>query len=339
MLDIDGTFGEGGGQILRTSLALSLITQKPFRIRNIRGNRPRTGLRNQHLAAVRAALRVGHAEVSGDSVGSSAISFRPREIIAGHHHFEIGTAGSTSLVLQTVLPALLRAPSPSTLIIEGATHNPMAPSFDFLDRAFLPSLARMGANVRATLERPGFYPAGGGRIRVEIEPVEALRGIDILERGELRRVSAKATVAGLPRKIAERELSAIHKALGLDELETEAEELDPSLGPGNIVTIVAESENVTECFLSFGRRGIRAEAVGREAAEEAREYLDSKAPIGRHLADQLLLPLALAGQGSFRTLAPTSHTRTQAEVIRWFLDVEIGMREGAGGFDLDVKTS
>src|SRR5262245_32836026 len=217
IITIDGSFGEGGGQILRTSLSLSLLTGKPFRIEKIRSGRKNPGLLRQHLTAVAAAAKVGQAEVSGASIGSTQLTFTPGEVLHGEYHFAIGTAGSTTLVLQTVLPALLVAKEltgqQTTLTLEGGTHNPFAPPYDFLIKAFLPILGRMGAFVEARLVRHGFYPAGGGKIEVTVYPASRLERIELTERGKIRERCARAVVANLPRKIAERELSIVQKKL------------------------------------------------------------------------------------------------------------------------------
>ena len=195
MILIDGSFGEGGGQILRSSLGLALVTGEAVRLENIRAGREKPGLRRQHLTAVNAAVEVGAAEVKGNRMGSQELYFSPKTVKAGEYHFSVGTAGSTTLVLQTVLPALMKADDKSVLTIEGGTHNPMAPPFDHLARAFLPILKRIGWQVRAELEKPGFFPAGGGRIKVSIEPAEKLNQVEIIERGEIIEQRAKALVA------------------------------------------------------------------------------------------------------------------------------------------------
>ncbi|UCD18046.1 MAG: RNA 3'-phosphate cyclase, partial [Candidatus Zixiibacteriota bacterium] len=213
MIKIDGSFGEGGGQILRTSLALSLVTGKAFHINNIRAGRRKPGLMRQHLTAVKAAMMIGRAEVKGDSIGSMELFFGPKEIRPGEYNFVIGTAGSCPLVLQTILPALITADKKSRLILEGGTHNPFAPPFDFLLKAFLPVINKMGPGVNAVLERPGFYPAGGGILRLLVEPSGSLNPVEIMERGEIKRRFATAYVAGLPVKIGERELKIVAQRL------------------------------------------------------------------------------------------------------------------------------
>jgi RNA 3'-terminal phosphate cyclase (ATP) len=322
MLQIDGSLGEGGGQVLRTSLALSLVTGTPFHITRIRAGRARPGLMRQHLTAVRAAASIGQAEVSGDSVGSLELSFRPRRVVAGDCTFAIGTAGSTTLVLQTVLPALLQASGPSTLVLEGGTHNPAAPPFDFLERAFLPLLHRMGPAVSATLERPGFFPAGGGRIRVAVEPAR-LQPLELLERGALLERRAVALVFDLPKQIGERELATLALELGWDRSCLRLETLTRATGPGNVVTVELRSEHVTEVFTGFGQKGMPAEAVAEGVAREAKAYLEAEVPVGVHLADQLLLPMALAGAGAIRTQPPSLHTLTQLDVLQRFLELRV----------------
>src|SRR5262245_1101885 len=211
---IDGSQGEGGGQILRTALALSLVTGTPFRLEKIRAGRDRPGLLRQHLTAVTAAVEIGSATADGVALGSPELVFRPGPVRPGTYRFAVGTAGSAGLVLQTVLPPLLGAAGSSTIVVEGGTHNRHAPPFDFLDRAFLPLLARMGARVRATLDRPGFYPAGGGQLTVEVTPTPALAPLTLLERGAARRRRARAVVANLPAAIAHRELRVVRDQLG-----------------------------------------------------------------------------------------------------------------------------
>jgi RNA 3'-terminal phosphate cyclase (ATP) len=332
VLHIDGSRGEGGGQVLRTSLALSMITNTPIRITNIRARRSRPGLMRQHLTAVQAAARIGKAQVEGAAVGSKEIAFTPSAVTPGDHHFAIGTAGSTTLILQTVLPALILAPGPSRLTLEGGTHNPMAPPFEFLDRAFLPLLRRMGAGVEVTLERAGFYPAGGGRLAVTVTPTRELQGLHLPERGEIRARRGTVLLANLPAHIAGREVKKLAELTNWDPDCFEIRQVD-SAGPGNAVLLELESDHVTEVFTAFGEPGVTAERVADQAVREMRRYLATDLPVGEHLADQLLLPLALAGSGSFRTLPLSLHAKTQMELIPEFLDVRIvveGEEEGRG---------
>jgi RNA 3'-terminal phosphate cyclase (ATP) len=334
MILIDGSQGEGGGQVLRTALALSVITGKAFRIEKIRANRSRPGVMRQHVTAVEAACAVGGAECEELAVGASTLTFTPGTLRAGEHHFAVGTAGSTSLVLQTVLPPLIGAAEPSRLVLEGGTHNIHAPPFDFIDRVFLPLINRMGPRVSARLVRHGFYPAGGGRIEVEIAPSASLARLDLVERGALRRVEARALVAALPGEIAARELAAAGAVLGWPDESRRIEQLPDALGPGNIVLLEAEFDHVTEIASGFGRLGVPAQVVAEKAARRMGGYLASPAVAGPYLADQLLLPMALAGGGSFTTVKPSRHAQTSAELIPRFLDVAIGFEEQADGTHL-----
>ncbi|HKS17049.1 MAG TPA: RNA 3'-terminal phosphate cyclase [Planctomycetota bacterium] len=323
MITIDGSFGEGGGQILRTALGLSLVTGKPFRIEKIRAGRARPGLLRQHLTAVQAAARIGGGGADGASIGSTELRFTPGKVTPGNYSFAVGSAGSATLVLQTVLPALMTASAPSTLGLEGGTHNPWAPPFDFLQKSFLPLLGRMGPKVTATLERRGFYPAGSGRFTVSIEPAARLARLELPERGPIRSKRATAIVASLPADIAQRELKVVLGKLEIERAQSRVVEDGDSLGPGNVVLVEIEAEHVTEVVTGFGESRLRAEVVAERAVDEAREYLAAGAPVGPHLADQLLIPLALAGGGFFRTMALTQHATTNIEVIRMFLDARI----------------
>ena len=323
MLTIDGSYGEGGGQIIRTSLALALVTGKAFRVERVRANREKPGLQRQHLTAVLSAAKIGNAEVEGARVGATEFSFIPGEVTPGQYTFSIGTAGSTTLVMQAVLPPLMIASAPSMLTIEGGTHNVHAPPFEFLQKTFLPLVNRTGTRVSLELERYGFYPPGGGRIKVLIEPTGERVRLDIPERGEIHHRKARAMVINLPPHIAERELAVIASQLGWDEDELEAQTSDNAFSPGNIVTIEIGSEHVTEVFTGIGERGVRAEVVAQRAATEASDYLAIDATVGEHLADQLLIPLALAGGGSYITGPLSLHTRTNIEIIKKFLDVKI----------------
>jgi len=327
MITIDGSQGEGGGQILRSALALSLVTGKPFRIENIRARRKKPGLMRQHLTAVNAAAEVGTALVSGNTIGSREFTFAPTTLRSGEYHFAVGTAGSCTLVLQTVLPALMIAEGPSKILLEGGTHNPAAPPFDFLVGAFLPLLNRMGPSVTAVLERPGFYPAGGGRMRMKVTPVRKLVPLHLLQRGTVLNQTARATVARLPRSIAERELAVVREKLAWSEDCLNVRETPDSSGPGNVLVLTVASEFVSEIFTGFGELGVSAETVAGRTVKEVREYLASGVPVGRHLADQLLLPLALAGGGAFSTLSPTAHTLTNIEVLRLFLDLDVKVEQ------------
>lgn len=339
MLVIDGSIGEGGGQVLRTSLALAVATGQPFRIHSIRARRSKPGLLHQHLAAVRAAAAVGGATVHGDALGSSSLAFAPGRVVPGRHEFAVGTAGSATLVLQAILPALLLAPVASTITVAGGTHNPHAPPFDFLARTFLPLLCRLGPRVEARLESHGFFPAGGGRITVEVGPADRLAPLDLPARGAVRARRARVLVAGLPSSIAGRELATVGIHPGWEDAERIAREV-PARGPGNVLLLEIECEHLTLVVTGFGERGLRAEAVATQALAAVDRWLESEAAVDEHAADQLLVPLALAG-GSFTAPAPLSrHAMTNLEVVRRFVDVQAEVAPaGAGSVCVRVKPS
>ena len=318
MIEIDGGEGEGGGQVLRNALALSLVTGEPFRIFNIRAKRQRPGLMRQHLTAVEAACQIGQSACEGAAVGSQEITFRPGRIEAGNFHFAIGTAGSTGLILQTILMPLLFADGPSHVVLEGGTHNPASPPFEFLARSFLPLVCRMGPKIEIRLIRHGFYPVGGGRIEVDIEPAP-LMSLELVERGALRKVSATAFVAALPYDIGQREIDSARKYLDWPEEAFSVELLQQEIGPGNILLLEAEYEHVTEIVSGFGKLGTGAESLARTAANRMVGYMETSAFAGPYLADQLLLPIALAGRGRFTTVKPSEHARTAAAVIERFV--------------------
>lgn len=337
MLEIDGAQGEGGGQVLRTALALSLVTARGFRITNVRAARDRPGLLRQHLTAVRAAQAVSAARTAGDALGSRTLSFVPGPVRAGAHAFAVGTAGSTLLVLQAVLPALLVADGPSRFDLEGGTHNPAAPSWEFFARALVPRLERMGPRLAGVLDRPGFHPAGGGRVGLDVSPSRTLQPFAELERGTVRSVTARAIVSMLPERIGRTECEALAAELGLPHEALSVEVVTGPVGPGNALLVTVESDSGLEVFTAVGRPGLRAEDVAAAAAIEVREYLDAGVPIGRHLADQLLVPMALAGGGAFRTLEPSRHARTVSAIVGQFLDVDVRWsRDGGPGWLVEV---
>jgi len=333
MLTIDGSQGEGGGQIIRSSLALSLITDQPVTLKNIRARRNPSGLRRQHLTAVSAARDVGNATVDGAAIGSSEIIFRPQQVQPGTYEFDIGTAGSTSLVLQTILPALIAGEQTSTITLKGGTHNPFAPPFDFLERAYLPLLHRMGPQVTADLRQPGFYPAGGGHVVYEVKPAAKLIGLELSERGKITQRQVTALVARLPRHIGERECDTVAKKSGWPRSEFAVEEIDNSAGPGNALLIALTTPHLTEVFTEIGEKGVTAEQVAQRAYQQARRYLKAEVPVGEYLADQLLLPMGLAaaeGERSlFRTHQLSEHSLTHIDVLKKFLAIEIDVTEEA----------
>ena len=314
-LVIDGAAGEGGGQILRTALGLSLVTGTPFEMHSIRAGRRRPGLLRQHLTAVEAAARIGEAKVKGARLSSRTLSFEPDGIDPGIYTFDVESAGSATLVLQTILFPLMRAGGPSEVTLRGGTHNPHAPPFEFVAEIFLPLLRRMGADVEARLVRRGFHPKGGGEIHVTIRPAP-LKPLELLERERIRRRRATAVVADLPRHVADRELAVVAKRLGWKKSEMKVEEVDDE-GPGNVLLLQVDD---VELVTGFGAPGLPAERVAQLATRELARFLKSDVPVGKHLADQLLIPIALAG-GTFRTGPLSAHATTNAALIERFLPV------------------
>ena len=318
MITIDGSEGEGGGQVVRNACALSLITGEPFRITNIRGKREKPGLMRQHVTAIEAVCAIGGAECEGLGVGSLEVTFRPGRVTPGEYRFAVGTAGSTGLVLQTALMPLVLADEPSRLVLEGGTHNMLAPPFDFIAKSFLPIVNRMGPTVDARLVRHGFYPRGGGRIEIDITPAP-LRPLDCLDRGEPLDWSATALFGALPFPIAERMVKTAHKKLpDWPEDAFAVRELPVDQGPGIVLLLEAAFEHVTEVVSGFGKLGVTAERVANTAAGRMAGYLASDAFAGPYLQDQLLLPFALAGGGSFTTVKPSQHSVTAADIIERF---------------------
>lgn len=323
MIEIDGTFGEGGGQILRTALGLSAVTGHAFRIVDIRARRGRPGLLRQHLTAARAVAEVCDAETEGLKLGSTELTFEPGRIRPGEYRWAIGSAGSAALVLQTVLPPLLQADEPSRVVIEGGTHNTSAPTFEFLRDTFAPALRRIGPHVDLQLEAHGFYPAGGGRLAATIEPA-TMEVVELMDRGEIVQRRAIATLAHLPGHIGERELETVCEKLSWPAENGAVKRVDEtSPGPGNVLTVQLESESGTATFVGFGEKGVRAETVADTVCDAVKKYLVAGAPVDEHLADQLILPMALAGGGRLRTAAPTAHTLTQIEIVPKFVAVDI----------------
>nr|CAA6827993.1 MAG: RNA 3'-terminal phosphate cyclase (EC [uncultured Thiotrichaceae bacterium] len=322
---IDGSLGEGGGQIVRSALALSMCTGTTIKIENIRSGRRKPGLLRQHLTCVLASQKICSARVDGAELGSSYLLFEPGKIQSGDYDFDIGTAGSTCLVFQTVLPALLMAEGVSTVKLRGGTHNMMAPSFDFIKHSFLPLLQRMNIDVTAELNAFGFYPAGGGEWIALINPSSVTRSVKLMERGELESREAVVTQSGIDRRIAGRELAVVKKKLGFSDSELIINEVE-SAGQGNILSLRFHYADVTEVIDSIGQRGVRAEKVADSAVKSAIRYVQSGAVVGEHLCDQLLLPMALGKGGCFTTLEPTLHTKTNCAVIQAFIDCEIEVK-------------
>lgn len=337
MIEIDGSIGEGGGQIVRTSLALAMCTGVGVRLHNVRARRGNPGLRPQHLAAVRAAASVCRAKVSGAILASRELVFEPEATRPGHYEVDVGTAGSTLLVLQTLLPALSLCSAPSEVLLHGGTHNPRAPTFEFVRDAFLPLIKRLGFRARIALERHGFFPRGGGAVRAWIEPLDQGVMLELLERGPIRACRAVALLASLPEHIGEREIGVLREKLGLAAESCRVENV-AAHGAGNALHVRIDSANVTTLFAGFGARGVPAETVASRLALEVEQYLNGNVALDTHLADQVLLPLALAAGGRFSTLQPSAHTATNAAIIGKFLPLDYQASElGSGRWDVAMR--
>ncbi|MFQ5604280.1 MAG: RNA 3'-terminal phosphate cyclase, partial [bacterium] len=325
MIILDGAAGEGGGQILRTALSLSALTGQPFEIKNIRANRPKPGLRAQHLKCVQAAGAICQARVSGDRLHSSRLTFSPGAIKAGNYHFEIGTAGSTSLVLQTIFYPISFAQQNSTISITGGTHVPWAPCFHYLQRQWLPFMQRLGFRAKLQMEQAGFYPKGRGKIIAEIKPIKSIQPLTLLTRGNLLSIHGVSAFANLPRSVAERQNQQIRRMLQneIDGLELEILQM-PAFGKNTLMLLLGKYEHSQCCYDALGAPGKPAENVAREAAQKLLAFFASGGVFDEYLADQILIPFALAeGRSAFETPKITRHLLTNIEVIKLFLATEI----------------
>ena len=328
LLTIDGTQGEGGGQVLRTSLALSAITGRPIEIDGVRGGRAKPGLKRQHLTGLLAAAEICGADVSGAELNSQHITFAPGAIRAGNYRFAIGTAGATALVLQTVLPILAHADAPSTVTVTGGTHAINAPTATYLREVFLPLVNRMGLEADLELTRHGFFPAGGGKVVLRVQPWTERAPLHLTERGDAQPVSLRVLHANLPDNIAKREIKALQRFLGIADERAAISHVEAS-GPGNTMIVTLPGEHVTEQFTEHGRHGQKAETLAKRLADEVKTHLTSEAPVGEHLADQLLLPMALGAGGEFVCSELSLHTRTNMDVIRAFGAAEFHVEQEA----------
>jgi RNA 3'-terminal phosphate cyclase (ATP) len=338
MIEIDGSSGEGGGQVVRSSLTLAMSTALPIIIRNIRVRRSNPGLRAQHLAAVHAAAAICGARIEGAAIASRVLTFVPGALRAARYEIDVGTAGSTMLVLQTILPALSLCNAPSQILLRGGTHNPRAPTFEFIQYAYFPLLARLGYRAAVSLERNGFYPRGGGIVRASIEPLRRADSLDLLERGPIQSCTARVLISRLPSHIAQREIDVFRSRLGLYE---DACGIDTvtAASAGNTLHVRVDCINVSTVFCGFGIRGVPAETVAGHVADEVEHYLAAQVALDSHLADQMLVPLALAAGGRFSTLTPSGHTETNAAVIKHFLPVDYETLElGERRWEVTLRT-
>jgi RNA 3'-terminal phosphate cyclase (ATP) len=321
LLSIDGSQGEGGGQVLRTALSLSMATGQGFEITRIRAQRPRPGLRPQHLAAVRAAALACGARVGGAFDGSPDLRFEPGPLAAGDFRFEIATAGAATLVLQTVLTPLARAAEPSRLVVTGGTHVPASPSLDYLARHWAAVTARMGFAFTFRLEKAGFYPPGGGEVDARVRPGALTPDPFVLEeRGALTAIRGVSGAARLKGEVARRQKEAAASRLWEQRrLESSWELIDVKAeSPGSFLLIEAEFEQGRAAYGFLGQRGLRPEVLGDRAARTLLRFLEGEGAVDPHLADQLAVPMALAGGGRVSTSEVTSHLQTVAETVARF---------------------
>lgn len=321
LLTIDGSRGEGGGQILRTALALSAVTGQPFEIVKIRAGRPVPGLRPQHMAAVRAATLVCGAKAGGAFEGSPDLRFEPGPIGAGDYRFEIATAGAASLVLQTVLPPLATASGPSRVEVTGGSHVTASPSFEYLSRHWAATVSRMGLAASFHLVRAGFYPRGGGEVHGRVDPWARPAGLVLDSRGPLRQLRGVSGVGKVAADVARRQADATRDRLWeARRLESAWEILDaPAASPGSFLYVEALFEHSRAAFGFLGEKGLRAEVLGDRAARAMLQFLDTDAAVDSHLADQLAVPLAVGGGGGrVTTDRVTQHLVTVAEIVSLF---------------------
>ncbi|MFA5381627.1 MAG: RNA 3'-terminal phosphate cyclase [Candidatus Micrarchaeia archaeon] len=307
-IEIDGSLGEGGGQMLRTTLSLSAILGKPFKMSNIRIKRPKPGLKPQHLMCINAVKQICNANVQGAEIDSKEIIFEPNEIKSRDYEFLIETAGSVSLVIQTILPILIFAKEKSTIHLTGGTHVPFAPSVSYLNNVFLPAIRKMGVKAEIDLKKYGFYPKGGGEVYIKVFPTCDLKAVELLELND-EKPKVEIIICNLPEHILERELKIIKKFFSDIEIKKQG-----ALSPGNIITIYKSDFGVD----SIAKLGVPAEKIAEKACEEFIKYQNY--PIDKHLTDQLLVYMALCKEKSV-IQAPeiTQHTKTNIEVIQKFL--------------------
>ena len=325
MVQLDGSLGEGGGQVLRSALALSIVTGKDVSITNIRANRSQPGLRPQHLKAVQAACEISMGLCKGASLGSRFLEFRPQAVRPGRYRFDIGTAGSTSLVLQTIFLPLSQAKVGSSITITGGTHVPASPSFHYLDYHWLPFYRRLGFEGTLRMETAGFFPEGGGKIVATVRPVGDIAPVELIQRGELKQIRGLSAAANLDRRISERQRSQILRRLGdrypINDLRVTQL---PAQNKGTMLLLLAEFEHSQACYFALGELGKPAERVADEAVNSLVAFLESDGAIDQFLADQILLPLAFAkGKSTLRTSRITNHLISNAATIKEFIPVKI----------------
>ncbi len=333
MVEIDGSYGEGGGQILRTSLSLSCLLKKPFRIFNIRKNRKKPGLMPQHLVCVKAVQALSNAKVKGDNIGSTELFFIPEEVRPGSFYFDVKTAGSTSLILQTIVPSLIFSNKKSSIILKGGTHVPFSPSFHYIEGVFTYFLKKIGIEINVSIEKYGFYPRGGGEIRAEINPIKEIKPLRIKERGIIKRIKGYSGAGNLPISIAERQKNAFIERIRELNLSVEMDVINkiPTLGQGTFIYAQLESENSIAGFTSLGERGKRAEMVGEDLAKDLIKHYCTNAAMDPYISDQIILYLSICKEFSeFTTSNISNHLMTNLWVINHFLEFKY-LVDGAVG--------
>jgi RNA 3'-terminal phosphate cyclase (ATP) len=339
MVFLDGAYGEGGGQILRTALSLSILMGKPVKIEDIRANRKKPGLMPQHLTVVKALQKISSAETEGAMMESTGLIFKPGETRSGKYLFDVGTAGSTSLILQAILPPLAFGPGKTQVILKGGTHVPWSPPFHYLEKVFIPVLSGVGVRADLTLVTWGWYPRGGGEVRIEIEPARTLHSLRLVQSWKPESLKVLCASSNLPAHITDREKNGIRERLSREGLSAEFEVFDgPSPGQGNMVFIAAGSGVNRAGFTALGERGKRAEQVADEAVDALLSFLNSGAAVEEHLADQLVPYLALAeGPSELLVQHISSHLRTNLWVVEHFIKRKIQLDEEGSLGRLTIK--
>ena len=340
IVKIDGSYGEGGGQILRTALTLSALTGRPLEIFNVRVGRKEPGLKPQHLISARSLAEVTNGRLKHDELNSPILRFFPGRIKHGTYSFDVSSikasAGATGLIFQTLAPVLSFANKPSDIVIIGGTHVPWSPSANYLQEIFIPAITKMGIDINIAIPKFGFYPIGGGEIDIAIKPcARPLTSVHIVERGKNKKLTIISAVANLPLSIAERQRDRALKRISNYELQitnfkmqiqSEIKEV-PSSGRGTFLFIMAEFENVRSGFIGLGAIGKRAEKVADEAVEALLQYLNGNGALDPHLADQIVLYAALAqGQSMFTTTRITNHLLSNIWIIEQFLPVKFEVK-------------
>jgi RNA 3'-terminal phosphate cyclase (ATP) len=329
-VEIDGSYGEGGGQIIRTSVSLAAVTGRPVRVENVRAKRSKPGLQPQHLMAVTSAAQICGAELSGAEVGSTCFSFSPgAEVQPGRYFFDIGTAGSTAMVCQTLLLPLAIA-GEAEVVVKGGTYNPLAPPADYVEQVYLPALADLGVRAEFECVRAGYYPKGGGEVRLRTSKSH-LRPAQFTSRGNMESLVGNVVTSSLREHVAQRGVRQLEERM--EEQRLESRILDrPAVGAGAAVVLVCRCEGGFGGFTGLGERGKPMERVADDAADEFHAWWDSGAAVDEHLADQLVLPAALAGgESRWHVHRVTEHLRTVLWLVAQFLQVESAIEERSDG--------